>query len=501
MMSAAKKHKAQPVHLWDFTMQAPTNLFVSLYAKRRYVSEDNLLFWCFMLLFFLVLSCSDAPVEAIPTPETKTTISPPPTIEIDSIQKIITDAAMQSDVGMNLLIELCDDIGPRLAGSDSYNQAAKWAEEKMPSLGLENVLQQPFTVRYWNRGEESLTMNTPRKEILNMLGLGMSIGTKATGVTAPIVVVSSFEELEDTDVRNKIVVYNTPFAGYGKTVSYRTQGPTKAAEKGAVAALVRSVTSRSLSTPHTGSTRYKKDAKIPAAAITIEDAERFARYQNRGIPVEVTLYMEAQMEDDMPSSNVMGEIVGSSRPDEVVAIGCHLDSWDVGQGAQDDGAGCAIVLDAARIIASLDQKPQRTIRVVLFGNEENGLAGARAYAKEYAEQHVAGVEADIGAGPPQHFRFKLPEGHAGLKEIQNLINQKLAHLPISPLQEGYAGADINPLVAKGVIGFGLGMDSTDYWPIHHTHADTIDKIDINNLRSNTAAMANLAWILANTPNL
>lgn len=444
------------------------------------------------LLFFL--SCTTEPMPAASKPtEAKPTVQ-----TIDPILQTIENKAMESNEGMNMLIELCDDIGPRLAGSQAYMQAAQWGEETMKRIGLINTQQQPIRVQYWNRGNESLVMNTPRKENIPMLGLGMSIGTPPQGISAPVVVIDSFDDLETTDVRGKMVVYNTPFEGYGKTVGYRVVGPTKAAQKGAVAALVRSVTSRSLSTPHTGATKYEEDAKIPAAAITIEDAERFARYQQRGIPVSLTLYMEAQMEEDMPASNVLGDIAGASRPDEIVAIGCHLDSWDVGQGAQDDGAGCAIVLDAARIIASLEQAPKRTIRVVLFGNEENGLAGGKAYAKEFSEGHVAAIEADIGAGPPEHFRFRPPEGDTKMDALIPVLNQQLAHLPLSPVQEGYAGADINPLIKEGVLGFGLGMDSTDYWPIHHTHADTIDKIDINNLRNNTAAMASMAWILANT---
>lgn len=446
-----------------------------------------------MFLFFL-FSCTSEPQPSPSKPDdTKPIVQ-----TVDPILQTIEKQAMTSDEGMNMLIELCDDIGPRLAGSQAYLQAAQWGEETMKRIGLVNTQQQPIRVQYWNRGKESLVMNAPREEDISMLGLGMSIGTPPQGITAPIIVVSSFEELETADVRGKIVVYNTPFEGYGKTVGYRVAGPTKAAQKGAVAALVRSVTSRSLSTPHTGATRYEEDAQIPAAAITIEDAERFARYQKRDIPVSVTLYMEAQMEDDMPASNVLGEIKGESRPDEVVAIGCHLDSWDVGQGAQDDGAGCAIVLDAARIIASLEQAPQKTIRVVLFGNEENGLAGGKAYAKEFAPGHVAAIEADIGAGTPEFFRFKLPEGYTKMDALAPVLNRHLSHLPLSAVQEGYAGADINPLVKEGVLGFGLGMDSTEYWPIHHTHADTIDKINIENLRSNTAAMASMAWILANT---
>jgi carboxypeptidase Q len=449
------------------------------------------------MLFFLLAcsSTSTAPAKDKKSPSVEQIVS------VDPILESIHNSAMNSDTGMDMLIELCDDIGPRLAGSDAYNKAADWGREKMEQIGLEQTLLQPIRVRYWNRGAESLVMSLPRSEAIPMLGLGMSIGTPPQGITAPIVVISTFEELETTDVRGKIVVYNAPFEGYGKTVRYRTAGPTKAAQKGAVAALVRSVTSRSLSTPHTGSTSYEEDAKIPAAAITIEDAERFARYQKRGIPVSLTLYMEAQMEENMPASNVLGEIVGSSRPDEVVAIGCHLDSWDVGQGAQDDGAGCAIVLDAARILASLDQKPKRTIRVVLFGNEENGLAGAKAYAERYAAQHVAAIEADIGAGTPQYFRFRLPEGYTKMDTLKPIFDQNLQHLPLKPIQEGYAGADINPLIQKGVLGFGLGMDSTEYWPIHHTHADTIDKIDIQNLRTNTSAMATMAWTLANIPEL
>ena len=417
----------------------------------------------------------------------------------DELQK----EALNGDGGIALLAELCDDIGHRLSGSAQLEEAVIWAQEKMKSYAFENVHAQPVLVPNWTRGEESLTLTAPKSVELPMLGLGMSVGT--SGLEAEVLVVSSFDELaqlDPLDVKGKMILYNAPFTTYGETVQYRTRGPSKAAEKGAVGVLVRSVGPSSLQSPHTGATSYQDGLEIPAAAVTIETAEQMARWQKRGKKIRVKLRMEALLGKDAPSANVIGEIRGSERPDEVVVIGGHLDSWDVGQGAQDDGAGVAIVMEAARLIASLDKKPKRTLRVVLFTNEENGLAGAKGYAQEYPDRdkHIAGVEADIGGGRPAHFNYKLPEPYLYEEELLeglSSMTDQLQGLGMDEFQAGYAGADINPLVQRGVLGFGLRMDSSGYWPIHHTHADTLDKIDPENMKKNIAAMAILSWGLLN----
>ncbi|MEC7987722.1 MAG: M20/M25/M40 family metallo-hydrolase [Myxococcota bacterium] len=446
-----------------------------------------------MLPSLLFLSCSTDSVKTVATPtaETATTVDP----MILTMQK----EALSSTQGMSMLVELCDDIGNRIAGSPRFEQAVDWGVKTMRNIGLENVEKHPIRVKYWKRGEERLTMISPRQESLGVLGLGMGISTPPSGIEADAVVLSSFDELETVDVREKMVVFNVPFTNYGETVAYRTQGPTRAAEKGAVAALVRSVGPVSLYTPHTGSTRYNEDWKIPAAAITLEDAERFARYQQRGKPLRLSLFLESQEEDNIPTSNVIGDILGADRPDQIVVMGCHLDSWDVGQGAQDDGAGCAIVLDAARVIAQQEQRPKRTIRTILYSNEENGLAGAKAYANERGERHLAAIEADIGAGAPMYFSYQLPEEHPGIDSWMPHLEASLQSLGLGDFQEGYSGADVGQLVKTGTVGFGLRMDTTNYWPIHHTHADTIDKIELKNLQKDTAAVVSLVWVLANMP--
>ena len=240
-----------------------------------------------------------------------------------------------------------------------------------------------------------------------MLGLGMSVGTEGIPIEGEVIVLDSLDALMNSaaqDIQDKVVLINQPFEDYGKTVKIRMQGPTEAAKLGARAALIRSVAPHGHQTPHTGATSYDGANQIPAAAITLEDAERLSRFQARGQSIRVSLTMDAQMGSPAQSSNVMGDIKGHTLPNEVVAMGCHLDSWDVGQGAQDDGAGCMMVLEAARLLRSLPDPPKRTIRAVFFTNEENGLAGGRQYAEEYSNAHFAAIEADIGAGAAKwHF--------------------------------------------------------------------------------------------------
>ncbi|MBX7219735.1 MAG: M20/M25/M40 family metallo-hydrolase [Blastocatellia bacterium] len=405
---------------------------------------------------------------------------------------------------------LADRIGNRLSGSPQLDLAIQWAVTAMQADKLDRVATEPAKVPHWVRGNESCDLLTPKKQKLTMLGLGNSVGTPAAGITAEVVAVHDFEELKklgDT-VKGKIVLYSyamrkdlEPDEAYGDAVKFRGQGPTAAAQQGAVAVLIRSVTTRSLNTAHTGATRYTAEIpSIPAAALATEDADLLARLCAAGQKPTVTLMMEAHMLPDVESANVIGEIRGREKPDEVVVIGGHIDSWDVGTGASDDGAGCVMAMEAARILKKLNLQPRRTIRVVLFTNEENGLGGARAYAaahKAEFDKHIAAVECDSGAGRTVGFSFTgKGRSLAIVQQIAALLKsidaQRIRH-------EDRTGADISVLTSAGVPSFGMDSDRTHYFDVHHTHADTLDKINPNDLAQNTAALAVLAYILADLP--
>jgi carboxypeptidase Q len=423
--------------------------------------------------------------------------------------------ALTSDVGWERLVHLCDQIGHRLSGSPQLDQAIAWAEQAMKDDSLANVRAEPVEVPAWTRGSERLTLLSPKGQELDLLALGGSVGTPEGGIEADVVVVSTFDELEalpDQEVTGRMVLFDAPFTDYGSTVKYRSRGPSAAARKGAVAALVRSVTPVSLNTPHTGGTWYADDApQIPAAAVTIEAAESMHRLQDRGTTPRVRLELGSEMNGTAPSANVVGEVLGREKPDEIVVVGCHLDSWDVGQGAQDDGGGCVSAMEVGRLIARLPVAPRRTVRVVLFTNEENGLAGGKAYAEAHADEtHVAAMESDTGQGAVAGFRVDLRKigenaeryadqddaAYAVLLEQLAGVKPLLAPLDATGFRQSYSGADIGPIVASGTPGYGVDHDTTGYWPIHHTEADTLDKIDPTVFRRNTAAMAVMTWWLA-----
>lgn len=402
---------------------------------------------------------------------------------------------------------LSDSIGNRLSGSPQLDQAIQWAINTMKADGLENVHAEPAKVPHWVRGEEKAEIIAPTKHKLNILGLGGTIGTSSEGITAEVVVVKDFDELDKLGekVKDKIVLYNFPMKkelptgqAYGEAVRYRTLGAVRAAKYGAVAALVRSVTTVSLNTPHTGAMRYQDDTpKIPTAAVTIENAELMQRLFVRGEKIIVKLKMGAQILPDTDSANVIGEIKGSEKPDEVVVVGGHIDSWDVGTGSNDDGAGSVIAMEAVKTIAKLKLRPRRTIRVVLFTNEENGLYGANAYRdthKQNFDKHVAAIEADSGGTRPTGFSFKgSDKAFALVQEISPLLrNIRSDNVERS---QG-AGADISVLTDTGVPGFGLRNDSSHYFDIHHTEADTLDKLDRTELALNVATVAIMVYILA-----
>jgi carboxypeptidase Q len=432
---------------------------------------------------------------------------PPPRVKIDDYRERasrIIGAALTSDVAYRRLAWLTDIIGNRLSGSESLQRAIEWAASEMKRDGLDNVHTEKVLVPHWVRGDESLELVEPVRRNLAMLGLGNSVGTSAEGVTAEAVVVHSFDELDrlGESLRGKIVVYNVPFTNYGATVQYRSAGPSRAARHGAVAAVVRSVTPVSLQTPHTGALRYDEaQPRIPAAAVTIEGAEMLERMQQRGEHPRLHLKMDAHFLPDAESANVVAEIKGRERPDEVVVIGGHIDSWDVGQGAQDDGGGIIASWEAVHLLKQLGLRPRRTIRVVLFTNEENGARGGNAYAEAHKSElsaHVLAIESDSGVFRPEGFGLSekaTPQARADFVEIAKLLSGLRADR-INPDGEG---TDIEPMMNAGVTGASLDVDGTHYFDIHHTQADTFDKVNPQELASCVAALAVMAYVVADMP--
>ncbi len=430
--------------------------------------------------------------------------APPPLSETykDVSSQIIAAALADTD-GYAKLSYLCDRIGNRLSGSASLDDAIQWAAAQMKRDGLENVATPAVKVPHWVRGREEAEILKPVRHPLTMLGLGGSIATPADGITADVVPVASFDALEALGrdkVAGKIVLFNVPYEGYGKTVGYRTGGASRAARLGAVAVLLRSVGSLAMQTPHTGAMNYTdQDPKIPAAAITLEDATLIQRLTDAGETVGVHLFMEAHTLPDADSANVMGEIPGREKPEEIVVMGGHIDSWDVGAGAQDDGSGIMAALEAAAILKKLNLHPRRTLRVVFWTNEENGTAGAQAYRAMVGDKihnYVAAIEMDGGAEKP--VGFGVSPGGAALARAQE-IGRLLQPIGADTVRAGGGGADIGPLMHDGVPGLGLFTVGQHYFDWHHSRTDTVDKINLQEFRQCIAAMAVMSFVLADMP--
>ena len=408
-----------------------------------------------------------------------------------------------TDFAWNRLAELTDTFGPRLSGSDNLERAIAWAAAEMKKDGLESRLER-VTVPKWVRGDERLDMIQPAQQPIPMLGLGGSVATPDAGIEAPVIVVTSMDDLKAkaAQVKGRIVLFNVPYTNYGTTVAYRSSGASEAARLGAVASLVRAVGPTGLRTPHTGSLGYAEDApRIPAAAIPVEDAERFQRLQNRGVEIVVRLRMQAAAQPEMvPSSNVIGEIRGRDFPDEIVLLGGHFDSWDVGTGASDDAVGCIVTWEAARLIKKLGLQPRRTIRVVLWTNEENGLRGANVYAKNRgaeAANHVLALESDSGVFEPASIGMTGSDPARGVMER---VMSLLAPLGLQALGRSGGGADIGPIAQAGSVPMmSYSGDSTRYFTIHHTPADTIDRISKAEVSKAAAAIAVIAYVTADMP--
>ncbi|HEX2167053.1 MAG TPA: M28 family metallopeptidase [Longimicrobiales bacterium] len=414
----------------------------------------------------------------------------------------LIDAALADSSAFERLTVLVDRFGPRLSGSENLERALDWILEEMRGDGLDNVRGEPVMVPHWVRGEESAQLMAPRPRDLPMLGLGGSIATPEGGVEAEVLVVGSFDELERraSEARGRIVLFDAPFTTYGETVAYRTGGAVAAARAGAVAALIRSVGPYSMQTPHTGTMSYEQGVpRIPAAAITVEDAMMLHRMQERGERVVVRLKMDAETLPDEESRNVIAEIRGSELPEEVVVIGGHIDSWDVGQGAMDDAGGSVAAWEAVRLMHELGMRPRRTVRVVLWTNEENGLRGGNAYRDQHLDEldnHVLAAESDAGVFKPLGFGFTgSDEAFAMMQQIGTLLDR----IDAGEIRRGGGGADIGPIMALGVPGAGLNVDGTRYFWYHHSDADTIDKLDAREFNECVAALAVLAYVVADMP--
>jgi carboxypeptidase Q len=411
------------------------------------------------------------------------------------------------------LAYLTDQIGNRLAGSQQLDKAIAWAAQAMKDDGLD-VRTEKVMVPHWVRGIEDGAITSPVDRKLHLLTLGGSVATPKGGITAPVVVVRDWKDLEAKadQIKGAIVVYNVAMpawtadkgSGYGSVVGYRFAGASRAAKYGAVAALVRSVTAKSLSTPHTGAMGYAPDQpKIPTASISVEDAELLDRLAAQG-KVTIRLRLEPQQLPDVESANVIGELRGSEKPDEIVVIGGHIDSWDVGQGAHDDGAGCVVMMQALKTLKQLGLTPKRTIRVVLFTNEENGTRGAKGYAEQHKAElgkHVLALESDSGGFAPRGFGIGHKDADAAKRVRARLTEIAALMGPLGKLrvEEGHGGTDIEPMEAFGVPQVGLEVNGEKYFDYHHTEADTLDKVNPQDLADMVAAVAVLAYVVADLP--
>jgi len=439
---------------------------------------------------------------------------PPPAVDIpkrsapewlagyrDAAGRLIGEA-VASDAAWQRLAYLGDTYGNRISGSPNLDAAIKWAVDEMKRDGLENVHTEAVKVPHWVRGRESLEIAGAIPQPLVILGLGNSVGTPPAGIEADLLVVHSFEELDAARerVKGRIVLFNVPFTNYGDTVRFRSTGPSRAGALGAVAMLVRAVGPAGLRTPHTGALSYTDgQPQIPAAAVTTEDAARLERMVNRGTPVRLKLMMEAKFLPDADSANVVGEIRGRELPNEVVVIGGHFDSWDVGTGSTDDGGGCVATWEALRLMKKLNLRPRRTVRVVLWTNEENGGRGGLAYRDQHLEElpnHVMMLESDGGVFRPTGFGFSGSDAaRSKVREMATL----LTGLHADAITASGGGADIGPAVQQANIpALSLEVEG-NYFLIHHTPADTIDKIDPLEIARSSAAIAVITYVIAEMP--
>ena len=427
-----------------------------------------------------------------------------------TIRKIF-DSALTDGKSYSMLDYLCNKVGPRLSGSPGAAAAVEWGRHTMEDFGFDSVWLQPVMVPHWVRGQKEIGRVLNSKKMgtvdMNVCALGGSVGTGPEGISAGIVEVKTFEELAQLgkkNVQGKIVFFNRPmdpnliqtFSSYGGAANQRSAGPSEAAKFGAAGVIVRSMGVNQEDYPHTGGLRYAPEiAQIPAVAISTKHADLLSRLlkDDKGI----SFYMEthSQILEDAPSFNVVGEIKGSEYKDEIIVVGGHLDSWDLAQGAHDDGAGCVQSIEVLRILSTMGYRPKRTIRAVLFMNEENGLRGGQKYAElamKNKEKHVAAMESDRGGFTPRGFTIAAEESVR--TKIQNW-RSLLEPYGLTDFNQRGGGADIGPLAAQGVSLIGYLPDSQRYFNYHHTSEDTFDKVDKRELELGSASMTALIYLI------
>jgi hypothetical protein len=422
----------------------------------------------------------------------------------------LRDNALKGTRAYDVVSSLTTEVGPRPAGSEAYQRAIQWGLRTLKELGFQNVRAEKVTEPHWDIGTGEGRITAPWPQPVVLAALGGSVPTPEGGLEAEVVEVPSLDALKALDpakAKGKIVFVNKRMerhkdgAGYGETVPARGVGASVAGKLGAVAFLLRSVGTDNNRTPHTGAMRYEEGGpRIPAAALSNPDADLLEKQIASGKPVTFHLKLTSRDLPDVESASVVGEIPGREKPDEIVLLGAHLDSWPLGTGAIDDGAGVAIMIEAARRIGELKEKPRRTIRVVLYANEEHGLSGGRAYAEAHAAElpkHILAGESDFGSGKVWRLASRVaPDTLPAMDEIAQL----LAPLGIERGNNGAGGgADISPLIPAKVPVLSLGQDGTYYFDWHHTANDTLDKIDAKDLDQNVAAWAAAAWAAANMP--
>jgi carboxypeptidase Q len=474
------------------------------------------------LLLSLFLCAQRVDAQQTPAAASSLNASPSPTPAVFSLPtlaelKRLQQAALTSDYAYRQVAHLSNNIGPRLSGSAQAAKAVEYVAGELRTLGCEVQLEKVM-VPHWVRGEETAALvqfpgqaqNTTQKIVL--CALGASVATPPNGIEAEVIVVRNFDELKSLPrdkVAGKIVLFNYPFdkqmaaegrggEAYGEAVVYRSKGPSEAARQGAIACLIRSVGGADYRLPHTGETDYANDApKIPAGAVTAEDADLIANLVRQG-SVRMKLVLTPQTLPDVESANVIGDIKGSQHPEQVIVVSGHLDSWDLGAGAIDDGAGVAVSMEAANLVKKLHLKPKRTIRVIAWMNEENGLAGSKQYAKDHEKEwmnHFAAMETDGGADHPLGINIKAkPEVKKMFAPVAAILQGSGAGM-LSLVE--HCGADIEPMEKAGVPAFSPIQDSRFYFNYHHSAADTLDKIVPKNLAENSAVVAVLAYALAN----
>jgi carboxypeptidase Q len=421
--------------------------------------------------------------------------------------KKVFDEVLTNGTSYELLEHLCKKIGHRLSGSENAEKAVFWTKKVMEDYGFDRVFLQEVMVPKWVRGDQEIVKIDGSNEMLSALAIGGSVGTEENGIKADVVMfhnITDLEKADKSDVEGKIVFINGAFnqtyirtsQAYSETGRQRWQGASVAASLGAVGVIIRSLSSSLDDFPHTGSLGYdEKHKKIPAFALSTIASNKLATKIKMGT-VKLFMKLNSKWYDDVKSYNVVGELKGSEKPDEIIVVGGHLDSWDVGEGAHDDGTGCMQSIDVLRTFKALNIKPKRTIRAVMFMNEENGLRGGLKYAelaKENKENHIAAIESDAGGFTPRGFSV---DGAADKIEKMQKWVSLFDKNTISYIDAGYGGADISPLnKTQNTVCIGLNPDTQRYFTLHHTNNDVLEQVNKRELLLGTASMASLVYLL------